>query len=79
MALKAHARASMMKGEHGLILGAVLQELGKTKLQSSGADIRVEVPGPRDPLAPCAPKSSPVLTPGKASPKRPSDLPPRSR
>ena len=56
-----------------------LQEAGKGKLQTQGTDIRVEVPGPRDAVAPCAPKSSPALTPGKASPRRPSDLPPRSR
>lgn len=53
----------------------VLQAVGKKKLQGQGADIRVEVPGPLDPLAPCAPKSSPALTPGKASPKPLSGAP----
>ena len=53
--------------------GCLPQEMGKKKLERQATDIRVEVPGPRDQVAPCAPKISPVLTPGKASPKKPAD------
>ena len=51
----------------------MLQEAGKKKLQGQGTDIRVEVPSSHDMVAPRAPKSSPALTPGKASPKKPFD------
>ncbi len=53
--------------------GCLPQEMGKKKLDRQATDIRVEVPGPRDQVAPCAPKTSPALTPGKASPNKPVD------
>ena len=55
----------------------VLQEVGKRKLSAQPAtDIRVEIPGKREAVAPCAPKTSPMLSPGKASPKEPADAAP---
>ena len=54
-----------------------MQEIGKRKLSAQPpTDIRVEIPGKRDAVAPCAPKSSPMLSPGKASPKAPTDVAP---
>lgn len=56
---------------------AVPQEMGKRKLSAQpAADIRVEIPGKREAVAPCAPKTSPMLSPGKASPKEPADAAP---
>ena len=55
----------------------VLQEMSKRKLSAQPAtDIRVEIPGKREAVAPCAPKTSPMLSPGKASPKEPADAAP---
>ena len=51
----------------------VPQEMGKRKLSAQPpTDIRVEIPGRREAVAPCAPKTSPMLSPGKASPKEPA-------